>query len=61
MQAWDTDIGLKLLLFLLLLFAPPPSVKGKRIGSNFQIIELLVPPRAAGVTETLISVWAIVY
>ena len=31
----------------LLLFAP--NVKGKWVDSNFQIIDLLVPPRAAGV------------
>ena len=41
-------------LWLLLLFAP--NVKGKWVDSNFQIIDLLVPPRAAGVTGTLIFV-----
>ena len=35
---------------LLLLYAP--KVKGKWVNSNFQIIDLLVPPRAAGVTGT---------
>ena len=39
---------------LLLLFAP--NVKGKWVDSNFQIIDLLVPPRAAGVARTLIFV-----
>ena len=37
---------------LLLLFAP--NVKGKWVDSNIQIIDLLVPPRAAGVAGTLI-------
>ena len=37
-----------------LLFAP--NVKGKWVDSNFQIIDLLVPPRAAGVAGTLIFV-----
>ena len=41
-------------LLLLLLFAP--NVKGKWVDSNFQIIDLLVPPRAAGVAGTLIFV-----
>ena len=31
-----------------------PNVKGEWIDSNFQIIDLLVPPRAAGVAGTLI-------
>ena len=39
---------------LLLLFAP--NVKEKWVDSNFQIIDLLVTPRAAGVAETLIFV-----
>ena len=39
---------------LLLLFAP--NVQGKWVDSNFQIIDLLVPPRAAGVAGTLIFV-----
>ena len=42
------------MLLLLLLFAP--NVKGEWVDSNFQIIDLLVPPRAAGVAETLIFV-----
>ena len=37
---------------VLLLFAP--NVKGKWVDSNFQIIDRLVPPRAAGVAGTLI-------
>ena len=43
-----------LLLLLLLLFAP--NVKGEWVDSNFQIIDLLVQPRAAGVAGTLIFV-----
>ena len=39
---------------LLLLFAP--NVKGEWVDSNFQIIDLQVPPRAAGVAGTLILV-----
>ena len=35
-----------------LLFAP--NVEGKWVDSNFQIIDLLAPPRAAGVAGTLI-------
>ena len=46
------DKQLLLLLLLLLLFAP--NVKGKWVDSNFQIIDLLVPPRMAGVAGTLI-------
>ena len=42
------------MLLLLLLFAP--NVKGKWVDSNFQIIDLLVPPRAAGVAGMLIFV-----
>ena len=34
-----------ILLLLLLLFAP--NVKGEWVDSNFQIIDLLVPPRVA--------------
>ena len=30
----------------------PPNVKGEWVDSNFQIIDLLVPPRAAGVAGT---------
>ena len=41
-------------MLLLLLFAP--NVKGKWVDSNFQIIDLLVPPLAAGVAGTLIFV-----
>ena len=37
-----------------LLFAP--NVKWKWVDSNFQIIDLLVPPRAAGVAGMLIFV-----
>ena len=33
-----------------------PNVKGEWVDSNFQIIDLLVPPRAAGVTGTPIFV-----
>ena len=47
-----------LLLLLLLLFAP--NVKGKWVDSNFQIIDLLVPPRGAGVTGTLIFVHIVI-
>ena len=43
-----------LLLLLLLLFAP--NVKGECVDSNFQIIDLLVQPRGAGVAGTLIFV-----
>ena len=39
---------------MLLLFAP--NVKGEWVDSNFQIIEILVLPRAAGVAGTLIFV-----
>ena len=39
---------------LLLLFAP--NVKGKWVDSNFQIIDFLVPPRAAGIAGMLIFV-----
>ena len=39
---------------VVLLFAP--NVKGKWVDSNFQIIDLLVRPRAAGVAGTLIFV-----
>ena len=39
---------------MLLLFAP--NVKGEWVDSNFQIIDLLVPPRAAGVAGTIIFV-----
>ena len=39
---------------LLLLFAP--NVKGEWVDSNFQLIDLLVPPHAAGVAGTLIFV-----
>ena len=46
--------GNRQLWLLLLLFAP--NVKGKWVDSNFQIIDLLVPPRAAGVAGTLIFV-----
>ena len=41
-------------MLLLLLFAH--NVKGKWVDSNFQIIDLLVPPRAAGFAGTLIFV-----
>ena len=41
-------------LLLLLLFAP--NVKGEWVDSNFQIIDLLVQPRAVGVAGTLIFV-----
>ena len=37
---------------MLLLYAP--HVEGQWVDSNFQIIDLLVPPRAAGVAGTLI-------
>ena len=40
--------------FLLLSFAP--NVKGKWVDSNFRIIDLQVPPRAAGVAGTLMFV-----
>ena len=43
-----------MLILLLLLFAP--NVKGTWVDSNFQIIDLLVQPRAAGVAGTLIFV-----
>ena len=39
---------------LLLLFAP--NVKGNWVDSNFQIFDILVQPRAAGVAGTLIFV-----
>ena len=38
----------------MLLFAP--NVKGEWVDSNFQLIDLLVPPHAAGVAGTLIFV-----
>ena len=41
-------------MLLLLLFAP--NVKGEWVDSNFQIIDLLVQPRGAGVAGTLIFV-----
>ena len=34
----------------------PPNVKGEWVDTNFQIIDLLVQPRAAGVAGTLIFV-----
>ena len=40
--------------YMLLLFSP--NVKGKWVDANFQISDLLVPPRAAGVAGTLIFV-----
>ena len=50
----DSMKGDGLMVLLLLLFAP--NVKGKWVDSNFQINDLLVPPRAAGVAGTLIFV-----
>ena len=48
------NIGHFRLPFILLLCAA--NVKGKWVDSNFQIIDLLVQPRAVGVAGTLIFV-----
>ena len=53
-MAHTVSVNRFIYLLLLLLFAP--NVKGKWVDSNFQIIDLLVPPRAAGVAGTLIFV-----
>ena len=56
-MAWFQMIQFTLVIsthLLLLLFAP--NVKGEWVDSNFQIIDLLVQPRAAGVAGTLIFV-----